>query len=362
MKKIFLFSLFLFFIKNTNAQHQDVFPALTGDVLLENLVNTYKLLAFPNQSNNRDTLFAIIDNINDSLACVYTNYKIKLDPNQDPTQDAFNKGINTEHTYPKSLYAGGFADGDIHHLHPAREDVNNDRGNLPFAEIPDNETENWYYLSQELSSIPTSNIDLYSERKDGAFEPQEARKGDVARAMMYFYTMYKDSADVANPNYFENQRETFCAWHFLDPVDQAEWDRTWKIAEYQEGKPNPFVLDCTLPERSYCQDFGQNCTTNTFSKNGETTIFSFDKITPNPIQGGVNFYFNSKYAGNLFLEIYDLNGIQLEYLNVGFINAGKNNFYWENINELPQGMVICQLILKTNKKEIRTFKKAVVVK
>ncbi len=362
MKKILLFSLLLLFLKNINAQHQDVFPNLMGIELLDSLISKYKLIAFPNQANNRDTLFAVVDNKNDSLTCVYTGYKIWLDPNEDPTQDAFNKGVNTEHTFPKSLGADGFAEGDMHHLYAAREDVNNDRGNLPFSEIPDNETENWYYLDQEIFSVPVNNIDLYSEKKDGFFEPPEAHKGNVARAMMYFYTMYKDAADAEDPSYFESQRETFCAWHFLDPVDQKEWDRTWKIAQYQEGRPNPFVLDCTLPERTYCQDFSQICTTNTFSKKVEEDTFYFDKIIPNPIQRGATFYFNTKFAGDVTIEIYNLHGVCLDTFNVGFINAGINSFYWENKNKIPTGMIICQLILKANKKEIRTSKKAVIVK
>ena len=329
MKKIFPFLLLFFFIKNINAQHQDVFPGVTGDDLLENLVDAYKLNAFPDQSENRDTLFGVVDNRNDSLTCVYSNYKIYLNPNGDPTQEAFGEGINTEHTFPKSLGAEGFAEGDMHHLYPTRADVNNDRGNLPFGEIPDNETDNWYYLDQEIFSIPQNNIELYSERKNGLFEPPEAHKGNVARAMMYFYTMYKDVADAANPNYFETQRETFCAWHFLDPVDQTEWDRTWKIAEYQENKPNPFVLDCTLPERSYCQGFGQTCIVNTNEMIGEEIIFSFDEIIPNPIKEGATFSFTNNISGKAILEIFNLNGIKLDDINLGQQASGENKFYWK---------------------------------
>ena len=354
--------LFLFFISNILiAQHQDVFPGVTGDDLLENLVDAYKLNSPPNQATNRDTLFGVVDNKNDSVTCVYTNYRIWLDPVKDPTMDAFDKGINTEHTYPQSLFAGDFAIGDMHHLYPTREDVNNDRGKWPFTEIPDNETENWYYLDQEVFSIPTNNIDLYSEKRDSFFEPPEAHKGNVARAMMYFYTMYKDIADAKDPNYFEMQRETFCAWHFLDPVDQAEWDRTWKIAEYQEGKPNPFVLDCTLPERSYCQDFGQQCMPTTVSENNAETIFSFEKIVPNPMQEGADFYFNSKYAGDVLLEIYDLRGLKLDALNIGYKKAGENNFYWKNIKALS-GLAIFKLSISSDDGKRTSVKKAIILK
>ena len=63
------------------------------------------------------------------------------------------------------------------------------RADFPFAEIPDNETDTWYYLTLTLNTIPSSNIDLYSERRNGFFEPREDHKGNVARAMFYFYTM-----------------------------------------------------------------------------------------------------------------------------------------------------------------------------
>ncbi|MFQ5447450.1 MAG: endonuclease, partial [Saprospiraceae bacterium] len=253
-------------------QHQDVFPGLSGQELLDALVSEYKPTQLLPQAQARDTLFGKIDNHNDSLTCVYTGFTIWLDPAEDPTQAAYMNGgpdaINTEHTYPQSLGATGAAAGDMHHLYPTRADVNAGRGNSPFAEIPDSETDEWYYLNQSQSSVPVSNIDLYSERTGTLFEPREDHKGNVARSMMYFYTMYKAQADQAGPVFFEVQRQTLCAWHFLDPVDETEWNRTWKIAEHQSGKPNPFVLDCTLPERTYCGEFGMTCTVATSEQPG----------------------------------------------------------------------------------------------
>ena len=38
-------------------------------------------------------------------------------------------------------------------------------------------------------------------------------------------------------------------WHYYDEADEMETDRTWKIADYQDGLPNPFVLDSTLARR-----------------------------------------------------------------------------------------------------------------
>ncbi|MCU0347379.1 MAG: endonuclease, partial [Saprospiraceae bacterium] len=198
MQKLFTLTICCFLLKTSAlAQYQPVFPGLDGQALLDKLVSDYKAPVLLSQSFARDTLFARVYAWQDTLTCVYTGYKIYLNPNDDPTQAAFDKGINTEHTFPQSLGAMNQAEGDMHHLYPTREDVNGDRGNLPFAEIPDNQTEDWYYLGQEISSIPTSNIDKYSERGNGRFEPREDHKGNVARAMFYFYTMYKGQADAA---------------------------------------------------------------------------------------------------------------------------------------------------------------------
>ncbi len=360
MRCVQFFLLFTFFGTILKAQHQDVFPGLTGDELLENLVDAYKSNIPLGQASARDTLFGVVYNQNDSLTCVYTGYTIWLDPAGDPTVEAFSEGINTEHTYPKSNGAAGLGEGDMHHLYPTREDVNGDRGNLPFAEIPDNETQSWYYLGQEQSSIPSSNIDLYSERKAGFFEPPEAHKGNVARAMMYFYTMYQEEADLANPTFFEIQRQTLCEWHFLDPVDQAEWDRTWKIAEYQNGKPNPFVLDCTLPERSYCGDFGQNCTPVATSEVDGDILFSLNKITPNPMREGAVFQYSTGRTGDVALEILDLKGVKLYSAGIGRQTAGEHSFYWKNERGISPGLVVCRLILRVNGREMAVSKKAVI--
>jgi len=210
----------------------------------------------------RDILFGEIDIQNDTLTCVYTGYQIYLDPALDPTETAFAQGINTEHTYPRSKGADDFTPGyrDMHHLYPTLADVNAARGSLPFADIPDALTDEWFINTQEQTNIPSSNIDGYSEyRQNVAFEPRESHKGDVARSYFYFYTMYSQQADIADPQFFDIQQQTMCDWHFADPVDRREWNRTKNIAATQ-GNENPFVLDCRLA-RLYCDDITEACLT-----------------------------------------------------------------------------------------------------
>ncbi len=235
------------------AQDTILFPGLTGQELRDSLVANYKPNTVLPYDQARDTLFAKIDNHNDSLRCVYTGYTIWLDPTKDPTVDAYNKDINTEHTWPQSKGATGNAKSDMHHLYPVRVQVNEARSNNPFDEIVDTETDEWYRLDYMQTTIPTEFIDEYSENDlDYAeFEPREDHKGNAARSMFYFYTMYQDKADSADANFFVIQKDVLYQWHYLDEVDDAEVQRTYKIADYQEGKVNPFIIDTTLVRRAY---------------------------------------------------------------------------------------------------------------
>ncbi|MFT7120648.1 MAG: hypothetical protein ACJAZ9_000823 [Neolewinella sp.] len=251
--------LLLFLTVQLQAQtHTPVFQELSGEGLLEQVVANYKTTTVLDYGPARDLLYGTIDMRNDSVAGIYTGHKLYLPPGVDPSthlyMDGDSDGINAEHTYPRSKGAregNGFS--DMHHLFPARTAVNASRSNFPFAEINDNQTTSWFYLDQIQENTPTANIDLYSERRNGAFEPRESKKGDIARAIIYFYTMYQEEALAADPDFFEAQRETLCRWHRQDPVDVTEWERTFAIAEYQDDFPNPFILDSTLVDRAYCE-------------------------------------------------------------------------------------------------------------
>ena len=137
------------------------------------------------------------------------------------------ENIRSCHTGPRG--------GRFHHLFPTFDKFNSRRSNFPFREIPDAETKKWLIELSATDSIPTSNIDGYSESANNAFEPRESHKGNVARAVFYFYTMYPQypMSRVGDIN-------MLYAWHLADAVDQAEKDRNAKIAAHQ-GNRNPYV-------------------------------------------------------------------------------------------------------------------------
>lgn len=300
--------------------HQPVFPELDGQDLLEALQDNFTPASILPFSQARDTLFGSVYQRGDSLRCVYTDWPVYMPPGQDPTQAAFQDGagLNTEHSWPRANGADlDPARADMHHLFPTRVDVNADRGNLPFGDVSDVLTDRWYYLDQELTSPPATNRNAYSEYlQNVAFEPREAFKGNIARAMMYFNTIYRDEANAEAPNFFSQQRATLCQWHDQDPVDELEWERTFQIAIHQDDKPNPFVLDCTLAARLYCQELvGNNCITDTQEPVAQALDAHF---APNPSTGSGILNLEAVESGTLWLDFYDANGrlYQSEQLDV----------------------------------------------
>ncbi|MBD3225914.1 MAG: T9SS type A sorting domain-containing protein [Caldithrix sp.] len=235
-----------------------IYPGLNGDELRDSLVSHYKPDMVLNYDDARDVMFSEIDQYNDSVTCVYTGYRIYLNPSVDPSTDAYNKDMNTEHTWPRSKGAdSGNAESDLHHLFPTRVHVNSSRGNAPLGESDDTATDTWWRNDYSLTSIPDSYINEYSEKENDTdlFEPREDHKGNAARAVFYFYTMY---SDVADDDFFALQKDGLYEWHSIDPADQRENERNDRIAPYQDNKKNPFILDSTLVRRVYYADESQN--------------------------------------------------------------------------------------------------------
>lgn len=256
MRSIFVI-VFITFVSLNTAEAQ-LFPNLQGEALQAALVDEYKPSVILSSAGSKDSLYAVVENINGTVECVYTGYTVSLTPNTDPSQDVFAQNINQEHVFPRSQGVDNTpAEYDMHHLFPSRVDVNGDRGSLPFGEVPDNQANKWFINASTSGSVPSSNIDGYSELwENNAFEPRENKKGDIARAMFYVYTMYEDFIDA---DYFMGQVETLCEWHHMDPVDEKEYNRSQLVGSFQSGKANPFTLDCTLAERLFCEAPSEPC-------------------------------------------------------------------------------------------------------
>lgn len=321
---------------------QPVFPGLTGNALLDSLVARYKTDTVLNYTQARDTLYAKILAIDDdSLRCIYSGHTLYLDPTQDPTQYVYLNGgplgMNAEHAYPQSKGASlGNARSDMHHLFPARVPVNEARSTKPFAEIPDAQTQQWFYKAQTLTNKPTQNADAYTESTGNAFEPREQVKGDIARAVFYMYTMYRSQLNTADPDFFGQQRATLCRWHLQDPADASELTKTWRIARYQGGKPNPFVLDCSLAYRAWCPDVVPTGCVTAVNDAPDAPVLGLH-LAPNPAPTGqLQIALALPFSGTLELRFRSATGQTIATARLEQVPSGVLNVPFELADDAPR--------------------------
>jgi len=286
----------------------------------------------------RKKMYSIIDNSNDSIECVYGGFKVF---NQRGNEITFPNPINTEHTIPQSLFNSlDPMISDIHHLYPSFQDWNTERGNNRFADIPDGSTTKWMYKNTSRSSIPPSNINAYSESNGTVFEPRESHKGNVARSLFYFYTMYQNSGseitDVANVS-------TLLAWHILDPVDAKEILRNQEAALYQ-GNENPYISMPELVDRAW----GSGCIIGTkdFVHSPKNEIVNCQII---PSSQTIRLTLKSDLKKESTLNVYDLMGRNISsgslvslggnayevMVNVGDWNSSVYVFHINNGEVMP---------------------------
>ncbi len=179
-KFLFIFSIFfLYNCDNSSPSNQpaslppispnsQIFPKQKGEKLLQKLEIKYKPQQVLSYGTCRDVLFKETARYhNNRLICVYTGYSIWLNPEEDPSSNAYQQGMNTEHAWPQSMGAKGPGKSDMHHLFPTREGVNSARSNYPFGEVEDSATDKWYLVDKKEENIPSKNIDAYSELETG---------------------------------------------------------------------------------------------------------------------------------------------------------------------------------------------------
>lgn len=166
----------------------------------------------------RDELYGQIDNLNDSVTCVYTLRKAKFNTRS----GAASNNFNCEHTFPQGFFNQDLPmRSDLHHLFSTDDAANNSRGNLPFGiAIPP--------LTQVSVNAPSKN-------GGGKYEPQDLHKGNCARAMMYFVLRYQDYT-----NFFSPQNQILRTWHNAFPPTPKDTMRNQKIFSFQNNR-NPFV-------------------------------------------------------------------------------------------------------------------------
>ncbi|MBK6339041.1 MAG: endonuclease [Bacteroidetes bacterium] len=244
----------------------------------------------------RGKMYGYIDiNRQDStIECIYSGFQTKHAPQVEVTE--ITDKINTEHTVPQSLFnnLAPMLD-DIHHLFPVYPNHNSLRSNHPFKEIDDNTTTKWVYLTNQFTSKP-ANSELCSEFKSSQWEPRESRKGDIARAVAYFFTVYPTAVPGGISSVMDET--LLLQWNELDPVDAIERRRDSLIFKYQKNH-NPYVLH---PEW-VIKAFGNTCAVSV-----QNQLIGFNNLNlfPNPT--------SNKIQLSGFVE--EQKQVQLDVLNI----------------------------------------------
>lgn len=130
--------------------------------------------------------------------------------------------VNTEHAFPRARgVAGTRAEADLFHLFPTESVANRERGELPYGEV---EQVDWAEGGAARGR---------SKAGTAVFEPPDAVKGDLARAVLYVSLTYGLKVPA-------EEEAALRLWHRADPVSPEERARSEAVSRLQ-GNRNPLV-------------------------------------------------------------------------------------------------------------------------
>lgn len=236
-------------------------PAAAGEALFQQLHAQTAMTIVPQGHAYLDAkkyMFSQADNTGcgggPGVTCLYSqvcakgasehgeDYKEPGDANGDGIVD--DQGMNAEHSWPQSFFDKQLPmKSDLHHIFPTFMTPNGARGSMPFGPV-----------APASAAYSTKS----GSRSDGdVYEPADAVKGNIARAILYFVTRYYDKPIHQGVNYSQFWTERvpmFLEWNRKDPPDAAERRRNELIFKYQ-GNRNPYVDDPALADRVGAQVF-----------------------------------------------------------------------------------------------------------
>lgn len=263
------------------------------------------------------------------------------------------KGLNREHSFPKSWWGGSEktpAYTDLNHLYPSEARANQAKSNYPLGEVDRNET---VKFQNGISTVG------YPVRGQGGgsvnvFEPDDEYKGDFARTYFYMATCYQQGL-TWKYTYMVNQTEyptlngwaveMLLKWHREDPVSQKEINRNNVIYSIQNNR-NPFIDRPELAEYIWGNRKGEPYTPS----QSDTPTGDPDLVSPakgmsldfgqvaigSKIQSQI-FFKGQNLTGTLTLQIYagDITMFALETksLSAALVNAEEGT--WVNVTYSP---------------------------
>ncbi|GAB5521810.1 MAG: hypothetical protein RhofKO_40610 [Rhodothermales bacterium] len=277
---------------------------LTGEALRRAIAKEYGPRQTLSYENAVDTLFARIANRGAStgpyaglsVQSIFVGWSLGTGLGEDPSAHMANSNLYAEPIWPASMGADEVPQrSDLHVLYPTLAHVASARGALPFGSVDSSDTKIWF-SHRGLITEPQSRPHHYSRLSDQLFEPSNHVKGDVARAMFYFWTMYPEVVDNV---FFAQQAETLIEWNEQDPADRGEVARSARIQHYQ-GNPNPFILDTSLMRRMWMVSQSAS------EEQAEAVQL---ELFPNPVQDQATLVLTQDVAASdVHIEVFDMLG------------------------------------------------------
>ena len=217
---------------NAPAYYQNIDPNLTGTALK----NVLDLLISTNVSVSYD--WSRFESADESFS--ETNKVLTIYPRRNYLKTAHVSGNqggtwNREHTYPQSKISGA-AVNDNHHIFADDWKTNNIRSNFKFGIVNKTDTTR----VRDSNNLITDNYVA-----GGFFEPNDAAKGEVARATLYMDTYYGYAID----GNFQTT-EMAILWALNYPATDRDMQRNNRVYTNQ-GNRNPYVDSSALICRVY---------------------------------------------------------------------------------------------------------------
>lgn len=162
------------------------------------------------------------------------DYKEQGDQNGDGKAGDF---INAEHIWPQSFFNSALPMvADLHQLGSTLSVPNGRRANLKYAMVS-----NATYSTSAGSKLG----------KEG-YEPADAAKGNVARAVLYFVVRYYDRSirqgGMDYNSFWTRNVPMLLQWNRQDPPDASERRRNDLVESFQ-GNRNPFIDNPGLADK-----------------------------------------------------------------------------------------------------------------
>jgi len=207
---------------NAPSYYQNINPNLTG----ESLKNALDLLISTNVNVSYD--WSRFESADESMT--ETNKVLTIYPRRNYLKTAHVSGNtastwNREHTYPQSKISGAAVD-DNHHIFADDWKTNSTRGNFKFGMVSKSESTR----VKDSSNLTTDNY-----VGGGFFEPNDAAKGEVARATLYMNTYYGYTLE----NNFQTA-EMAILWAIQYPPTDRDMQRNNRVYTNQRNR-NPYV-------------------------------------------------------------------------------------------------------------------------